>query len=285
MTERKKYLLYTLCALLALTVVFGGWVAWANTAIERTDYTVASEKLPFEFEGFRIAQVADLHCAEYDKGNQKLLSLLREAQPDIIVFTGDTFDERHPDKAPTLEFLRACVQIAPCYFVTGNHECAMVRTEYYELEEQIRDIGVVVLHDKAVTLERAGASITLLGVDDENFIDDPLHTPAKLRELAGTDGFTVMLSHRPEYFRRYAESGIDLTLSGHAHGGQFRLPLIGGLYAPGQGALPEYDSGVYTYENANMVVSRGIGQSSFPLRFNNRPELVIVTLSGNEQQG
>ncbi len=281
MTERKKYLLYSLCALLALSVLFGGWVIWANTALGRTDYTVVSTRLPAEFDGYVIAQIADLHCAEYDEGNQKLLSMLKDAQPDIIVFTGDTFDERHPDKAPTLEFMRACVEIAPCYFVTGNHECAMVRSEYYELEAKIREIGVSVLHDKAVTLERGSASITLLGVDDENFLDDPIHTPEKLRELAGTDGFTVLLSHRPEYFGRYAESQIDLTLSGHAHGGQFRLPLIGGLYAPGQGALPEYDSGVYTYENANMVVSRGIGQSSFPLRFNNRPELVIVTLSCN----
>jgi predicted MPP superfamily phosphohydrolase len=137
------------------------------------------------------------------------------------------------------------------------------------------------MHAEKVTLTRGDASITLVGVDDENY-EGVLHSPEQLRELAGTDGFTILLSHRPEYFWRYAESGIDLTLSGHAHGGQFRLPLIVGLYAPGQGAFPAYDSGVYTYQNANMVVSRGIGQSSFPLRFNNRPELVIITLVGTD---
>ncbi len=284
MTDKKKIVPGVLCALVAVCVAFGGWVIWANTALERTDYKIASARLPAEFEGFRIAQVADLHCAEYDQGNQKLLSMLKEAQPDIIVFTGDTFDERHPDKTPTLDFLRACTEIAPCYMVTGNHECAMNRQDYFALEAQIREIGVDVLHAETVKIERSGASITLLGVDDENY-EGVLHSSAQLRELAGTDGFTVLLSHRPEYFWRYAEAQIDLTLSGHAHGGQFRLPLIGGLYAPGQGALPEYDSGVYTYQNANMVVSRGIGQSSFPLRFNNRPELVIVTLSGLEQEG
>lgn len=283
MTDRKKALLAVLCALIAASVAFGGWVIWANTALERTDYTIESPKLPQAFDGYVIAQVADLHCAEYDEGNQKLLSMLREAQPDIIVFTGDTVDERHPDKTATLEFLRACVQIAPCYFITGNHECAMNRADYYDLEAQIREIGVDVLHDQAVTLEKGDAAITLLGVDDENFIGT-LYSPEQLRELAGTDGFTVLLSHRPEYFWRYAEAQIDLTLSGHAHGGQFRLPLIGGLYAPGQGTLPEYDSGVYTYKNANMVVSRGIGQSSFPLRFNNRPELVVVTLTTDKAQ-
>ena len=281
MTNKKKILFCVLGALVALCIAFGCWVIWANTALECTDYTIASARLPAEFEGFRIAQIADLHCAEYDEGNQKLLSMLKEAQPDIIVFTGDTFDERHPDKAPTLAFLRACMEIAPCYMVTGNHECAMNRQDYFALEAQIREIGVDVMHAEKVTLTRGDASITLVGVDDENY-EGVLHSPEQLRELAGTDGFTILLSHRPEYFWRYAESGIDLTLSGHAHGGQFRLPLIGGLYAPGQGALPAYDSGVYTYQNANMVVSRGIGQSSFPLRFNNRPELVIITLGGTD---
>ena len=283
MTQRKKFVLYALCALLALTLAFGGWVIWANTALKQTNYDIQSERLPKEFDGYVIAQIADLHCAEYDSGNQKLLSMLREAKPDIIVFTGDTFDERHADKAPTLEFLRACAEIAPCYMVTGNHECAMVRTDYYALEEQIKDAGVRVLHDKAVTQEKDGAHITLLGMDDENFTGK-LYAAEQLRELADTDGFIVMLSHRPEYFERYAHAQIDLTLSGHAHGGQFRLPLIGGLYAPGQGIFPKYVSGVFTYQNANMVVSRGIGQSSFPLRFNNRPELVIITLHSAAQQ-
>ena len=270
-----------LCVLVAAALAFGGWVIWADTALKRTDYTICSERLPAEFEGFRIAQVADLHCAEYDEGNQKLISMLKEAQPDIIVFTGDTIDARNPDVPVVLALLQECVKIAPCYFVTGNHECALNRMEYYKIEAQIREIGVEILRDEAVKLKRSGAEITLLGVDDENF-EGTLHSPEQLHELAGTDAFTILLSHRPEYFSRYAAAQIDLTLSGHAHGGQFRLPFIGGLYAPGQGAFPEYDCGVYTYENANMVVSRGIGESSFPLRFNNRPELVIVTLTNQQ---
>jgi predicted MPP superfamily phosphohydrolase len=282
MRNKKNIILLVLASLLTVTSLFGAWIAWANTAIARTDYTVTSERLPAAFEGFRIAQVADLHCAEYDEGNQKLLSMLKTAKPDIIVFTGDTFDERHANQAPTLDFLRACTEIAPCYFITGNHECAMNRQNYFALEKQISEIGVSVLHAKAVEIARGDASITLLGVDDENY-EGVLHSPEQLRELAGTDGFAILLSHRPEYFWRYAESGLDLTLSGHAHGGQFRLPLIGGLYAPGQGAFPEYDSGVYTYRNTHMIVSRGIGQSSFPLRFNNRPELLIITLGGTDK--
>ena len=281
MSKKQKTLIIVPCALVLLLAVFSVWVIWANTALKRTDYTVSSTRLPQEFDGFVIAQVADLHNAEYDEGNEKLLSMLKKAEPDIIVFTGDTIDARNPNVPVVLALLTECVKIAPCYFVTGNHECALPRTDYYEIEAQIRELDVEVLRAEAVTIQRGEASVTLLGVDDENF-EGVLHSSAQLRELAGTDGFTILLSHRPEYFWRYAEAQIDLTLSGHAHGGQFRLPLIGGLYAPGQGVFPEYDSGVYTYQNANMVVSRGIGQSSFPLRFNNRPELVIVTLTSDQ---
>ncbi|MBR2445881.1 MAG: metallophosphoesterase [Clostridia bacterium] len=281
MSTKKKLLIILPCVVVLLAAAFAAWVLWANTALVRTDYTVASERLPREFDGFVIAQVADLHNAEYDEGNQKLLSMLQDAKPDIIVLTGDTIDARNPNVPVVLDFLQKAMQIAPCYFVTGNHECALNRMEYYEIEAQMREIGVDILRAEAVKLERGDASITLLGVDDENF-EGTLYSSAQLRELAGTDGYTILLSHRPEYFWRYAEAQIDLTFSGHAHGGQVRLPLIGGLYAPGQGVLPEYDCGVYTYQNSSMVVSRGIGKSSFPLRFNNRPELVIVTLTSQD---
>ncbi len=281
MSNKKKTLIILPCVAVLLVAAFAAWVLWANTALVRTDYTITSERLPREFDGFVIAQVADLHNAQYAADNDKLISMLQDVKPDIIVLTGDTIDARNPNVPLVLDFLQKAMQIAPCYFVTGNHECALNRMEYYDIEAQIRETGVEILRAETVTLERNGAQITLLGVDDENF-DGTLHSSAQLRELAGTDGYTILLSHRPEYFWRYAEAQIDLTFSGHAHGGQFRLPLIGGLYAPGQGVLPEYDCGVYTYRNANMVVSRGIGQSSFPLRFNNRPELVIVTLTSTE---
>ena len=97
-------------------------------------------------------------------------------------------------------------------------------------------------------------------------------------KLSDYAGYRIILSHRPEHFKKYVAAGYDLVLSGHAHGGQFRLPVIGGLYAPGQGILPEYDSGVYTDGRTDMVVSRGIGNSGFPIRFNNNPEVILLTI-------
>lgn len=282
MERKRKFFPFVAVALLLCCVLLVLWALWGNTALERTDYEIASSRLPAAFEGYVIAQVSDLHNAQMGDGNRVLLDLLAQAQPDIIVITGDLIDARRTDVGIALEFLKEAVQIAPCYMITGNHECAIDRAAYYDFEAQMRALGVHVLHDEAVLLERGGEQITLLGVDDPNFVG-MLYSPAELRELANTDGFCIMLSHRPENFDRYAAAQIDLTFSGHAHGGQFRLPLIGGLYAPGQGVFPEYDSGVYTYQNANMVVSRGIGNSSFPLRLCNRPELVVVTLTARDE--
>lgn len=150
----------------------------------------------------------------------------------------------------------------------------------------MQDKGVTTLENASVTLERGGEQITLLGVQDPSFQTDSLFTDTSAvmdsvlsQMMEDIQGYTILLSHRPELFDTYAENGVDLVLTGHAHGGQFRLPLIGGLIAPGQGFFPEYDAGVFTDNSTSMVVSRGIGNSIFPLRFNNRPEIVVVELS------
>ena len=139
---------------------------------------------------------------------------------------------------------------------------------------------------QAVELERDGEKITLVGLSDPDFTvrsdifgEVPAMVSTKLESLADTESsYTILLSHRPELFESYASSGIDLVLSGHAHGGQFRLPFIGGLVAPNQGLFPKDDAGLYTESSTQMVVSRGIGNSIIPVRFNNRPEIVVVEL-------
>ena len=150
------------------------------------------------------------------------------------------------------------------------------------------ELGVVVLEDARVELEQSGETITLIGVNDPSFQTDYLFGDSEtvmqgsLQELTNKDdGYTVLLSHRPELFKVYVENGADLVLSGHAHGGQFRLPFVGGLVAPNQGLFPEYDIGLYTEENTNMIVSRGIGNSILPFRFNNRPEVIFIELESD----
>jgi predicted MPP superfamily phosphohydrolase len=184
-------------------------------------------------------------------------------------------DSRNTDVEIALAFAAEAVRIAPCYYVTGNHE-ARIPAAFRELRQGLAELGVTVLQNESLLLERAGETITLIGVDDPQFRGSTMDR--KLAELVWREDFTVLLSHRPELFETYVQSGADLVLSGHAHGGQFRLPFLGGVYAPDQGLFPAYDAGLFVEGDTQMVVSRGIGNSIFPLRFNNPPELILVTL-------
>ena len=282
MTVKKK----TLCVLAGIFLVLIVWTVWGNTALERNAYTIRSPELPDVFDGYRIAQVSDLHNAEFGDRNQRLLEMLREAEPDMIAITGDLIDSRKTNIAVALAFAEEAVKIAPCYYVSGNHEARVA--EYQDLKTSLEAAGVTVLDDAQVKIEVSGESITVIGVNDPCFHADYLTSDAavmdrKLSELSSEDAsFTILLSHRPELFDTYAAHEMDLVLTGHAHGGQFRLPLIGGLIAPNQGLFPKYDDGLYSEENTNMIVSRGLGNSIIPFRFNNRPEVVLIELKSQK---
>ena len=279
--KKKKFIFFAVVVIVLVALVI--WIAWGNTALELNTYTISSSKLPQSFDGYRIAHVSDLHNAEMGKENGKLLTMLRDADPDMIAITGDLIDSRNTDIEVALQFVREAVKIAPCYYVTGNHEARV--NEYGELKAGMEAAGVTVLEDVKTKISIEGETITLIGVNDPSYQTDYLFGDSetvmntKLEELhSEKDGFTILLSHRPELFDTYADQGMDLVLSGHAHGGQFRLPFIGGLVAPNQGFFPEYDAGIYMEGNTNMLVSRGIGNSILPFRINNRPEVILIEL-------
>ena len=279
--KRKKFIFLAVVA--AVLVALAIWIAWGNTALELNTYTVSSAKLPESFDGYRIAHVSDLHNTEMGKDNEKLLAMLRDADPDMIAITGDLIDSRDTDIEIALQFVREAVKIAPCYYVTGNHEARV--NEYGALKAGMEAAGDTVLEDVKTKISMEGETITLIGVNDPSYQTDYLFGDSetvmntKLEDLhTEHDGFTILLSHRPELFDTYVDQDIDLVLSGHAHGGQFRLPFIGGLVAPKQGLFPEYDAGIYTEDNTNMLISRGVGNSILPFRINNRPEVILIEL-------
>ena len=281
--NHKSVLMVSVLVILWLTL----WTLWGNTALEVNEYEIVSHRIPEGFDGFRIAQISDLHNAEFGEGNAGLIELLTQSDPDIIVITGDLIDSRHTDLEIALNLARQAIQIAPVYYVSGNHE-ARVR-EYEELKAGLTEAGVVVLESQKVPITQGGERITLIGIDDPSFREDYLFGDAEsvvlqtITELQDeSDGYTILLSHRPELFECYADAGMDLVFSGHAHGGQFRLPFVGGLVAPNQGFFPKYDAGPFTSKNTTMIVSRGVGNSIIPIRFNNPPEIVMVTLSNNK---
>lgn len=265
--------------------LLSGYLLWGNCSIGVTEYTVSPANLPESFEGFRIVQVSDLHN---DKFINNLIGKISDAQPDIIVMTGDMIDYYETDIPVAVEFAKAVVEIAPVYYVTGNHEFRTGR--YNEFEPELIAAGVTVLNDETVKLEKNGETIALTGINDPMFFggddenEEYLNFSAKLREISAnlnTEETNILLSHIPEYMELYSECGYDLVFSGHAHGGQFRFPVIGGgFFAPGQGWWPEYSEGIHTNGNTNLIISRGLGNSVFPLRLFNRPELVVCVLGG-----
>ena len=267
------------------------WIVWDNERIVVTSFEAESKQLPDAFDSYRIVQISDLHNDEFGKDNKKLLALIKEIKPDIIAITGDLLDSRRTDVEKALNFASQASQIAPCYYVTGNHESRMDE-EFEQLQTGMMEAGVNVLRNEKLVLKKAGSQITIVGIDDPRFVV-ATDKVSKMERVIGEmlkeilqdvpkEEFVLLLSHRPELFKMYCEQEVDLVLTGHVHGGQVRIPYIGGIIGPGQGILPDYDAGLYEADDTKMILSRGLGQSIVPFRVNNPPELVVLELKSRK---
>lgn len=282
-TKKQKYI--KLAIALSIVIVIILFCNFQNKHLETTHYTYAAEKLGVDLDGYRIVQISDLHNAKFGKNNQKLVDRIRECEPDMIVLTGDLVDSNHTNVDRAVQFVDEIVKICPVYYVTGNHEYWLEKSEYDELMDGLIGAGVVILDDQVVEISMGDAKFRLVGLDDKSLADGTLGTLLNnAQNVAYEDSekkeFTVVLAHEPQYLARYASSGVDLVLSGHAHGGQFRLPFVGGIVAPDQGFFPEYTAGEYYMDGTEMIVSRGLGNSVIPVRLFNFPEIVCVELVG-----
>jgi len=262
-------------AWLGVALALIAFFIWQNNDIILSNVNWTHRKVPPPFDGFKILLVSDLHGKRFGRGQRRLLNKAAACRPDIIAIVGDIVDGRRKKTEGALEFVAQAAGIAPVYFVTGNHEWQYGRYEAFK--EQLVAAGAAVLDNAYVTLQKGEARIRLAGVKDLAFGSKSAYKKS-LRKLAQSLEMTILLTHRPEKIALYAANGFDLVLAGHAHGGQVRLPFIGGLYAPGQGVFPRYTSGLHNVKETSMVISRGLGNSLFPLRVFNRPELVLVTL-------
>ena len=250
-----------------------------NNAIVISNYSVKSDRLPKAFDKFKIVQVSDLHNKVFYKDNNSLVTKIRSQKPNIIVITGDLVDRRKYNENNALSFIDKIKSIAPIYYVNGNHEGWSGKFE--SLERNLKERGVNVLRNESIDYVKGKEKIIISGVDDPSFDTSGYYEDAINKELISMDdekNFTILLSHRPELFDLYVHNNIDVAFSGHAHGGQVIVPLLGGVIAPNQGLWPEYYKGMYTESNTTMVVSRGLGNSIAPQRLFNRPEIVTVTL-------
>ncbi|MFD0959737.1 metallophosphoesterase [Paenibacillus chungangensis] len=281
MSRGKRWLFVYIPGFLILLCLF---LYEENNHIGITTYTVSSSELPQGLDGYRIVHLSDLQSKMYPNDQYPVVSKVKRLKPDIIVMTGDMVDAGHYDEEATMVLMRGVTEIAPVYFAAGNHEYAS-RT-FPELEKKLTGLGIHVLRNERVRIKAGDGNISLIGVDDPIFNrqedGDVDKMTAHLREAIGgevTEDYSILLSHRPELFHVYSDHSIDLSFAGHAHGGQFRLPLIGGVYSPGQGMWPELSEGLHERDGSTLVINRGLGNSVFPQRLFNRPEIVLVELA------
>lgn len=323
-TKKQKYIKLTIALSIVIVIIL--FCNFQNKHLETTHYTYAAEQLGVDLDGYRIVQISDLHNAKFGKNNQKLVDRIRECAPDMIALTGDLVDSNHTNVDRAVQFVDEIVKICPVYYVTGNHEYWLEKSEYDELMDGLIGAGVVILDDQVVEISMGDAKFRLVGLDDKSLADGTLEAllsdesirndqaeqkeetadNEKIHDMVQEDPedeiqdvvqenaennthnvvhedsdereFTVVLAHEPQYLARYAGTGVDLVLSGHAHGGQFRLPFVGGIVAPDQGFLPGYTAGEYYMDGTEMIVSRGLGNSVIPVRLFNYPEIVCVEL-------
>lgn len=267
--SRKKLCIYA--AVISAAAVF---CFWQNNMLTVSEYSYKTDKIGTGLDGFKIVQISDLHNKSFGKNQKRLAEKIERLSPDIIVITGDIADSNHTDIPKALEFIEESVKIAPTYYITGNHEYWLEDSELAEITDCIENFGAVYLSNETVNAAKNGEIFTLTGVDDLSLVNFSDYCP----KLDGSK-LNVILAHEPQYIADYSVHGnVDLVLSGHAHGGQFRLPFVGGVIAPDQGFFPEYTEGVHKMGNTTMIISRGLGNSVIPLRLFNYPEIVCVTL-------
>lgn len=263
--NRKNVLI--LCVIVILLYIISGF--YNPLVLTRYDYT--SSKVPEGFDGYRIVHISDFHCEEFGDGESDLIAMIRNAEPDLILFTGDSIDDEH-SLDNYRDLITGIYDVAPIYYVNGNHEydASAPLAEMKELNEkyQVHD-----LNDASVVVEHNGDSILLSGLDFRL-------TMRGLRnniDYANTTMFNILLYHGTDKFDGIAPYNYDLVLSGHTHGGIVCLPFIGGIISNQKELFPKYDSGVYTSGLSTMISSRGLGDASIP-RFHNPREVICITL-------
>lgn len=262
---------------------------FGNFSVEAQSFQIFNDKIPESFNNYLIAHISDYHNRPSSLVDKQIIDSLKEECPDIIIITGDHIDSKNPDVDIALEFTRKLCEIAPVYYVTGNHESNVWRSdegEFNRLINGLTDLGVVVLRNSSVKIQNdAGDCFYLHGIDDPYFYGGYeqvfQQTEILCKDLnINNEEFNVLLAHHPETLSVYQKYDYDLIFSGHAHGGQ--ITLFGkAIMAPDQVTFPPYSQGLYNIGDTQLVLSRGIGYSMFPLRVFCNPNLIYAELKAN----
>ncbi len=274
-TKKKKFYI-TIPVFLILWIVLIIWGYYQNHHIVITKYNYQNDKIDEALDGYTIVQVSDLHNQSFGFNEKILIVKIKNEDPDIIVVTGDTIDSAHTSYNRSLNFLKEISELAPVYFITGNHEKWLEKKKPEKINAFYKDIeeaGINIIDNEVVEISDG---FYLIGLADDELGGSRLR---ELTENLPNDSLKILLAHEPKYYDNYSSCGVDLVLTGHVHGGQFIIPGKGGFVSPEFTFFPELYEGEHIYGNTTMIISRGLGNSLIPLRINNYPELVVVRLN------
>lgn len=279
----KKKTIIIISIIIVIIVLSSLYLYYENTKLQVSNYNIINHNIPVDFNNYKIVQISDFHNTKSKTLTNDLIEEIKGQKPNIIVLTGDLIDSNKTDVEVAINFIKKINNIAPIYYVSGNHEASI--SSYTKIKEQLVENKVIILDNKTEVLKINESEINLIGINDpqmvyECFVSDSEIIKVELDNAKYDDNkYNILLSHRPELFDTYVEKELDLVLVGHAHGGQIRIPFMGGIVAPNQGFFPKYTSGIFEERKTTMVVNRGIGNSILPFRINNRPELVVITIN------
>ena len=270
--KKKRILIEIIVVVVLLGLCVWTWVPFAEH--------ITLDLSEGDNETTRVVLITDLHSCYYGPNQNTLIKMVEKQNPDIVILSGDIFDDKLKEKNAEITVKRLAEKY-PCYYVTGNHEFWSEHVEV--IKETVRNAGVTVLEGDCETIDIRGREIDICGVDDPTRLTRDEWTKQMKAAYSRCDEshIKILASHRPERVNDYEQFGFDLILSGHAHAGQFRIPIINrGLFAPNQGFFPEYINGAYKLKNGStLVVSRGLARESIPLpRFFNHPEIVVIDI-------
>lgn len=279
--------------ILVLIIALGVYLYYQNKFIEIEKYKLTIANLPSDLRGKRIVHLSDMHLrANMNNGFVKsIITKVETQEPDMIVITGDTLHAsvEYLEDTPAEDLLLDLRDIAPTYVVTGNHDIA--NPNFDEFGALVSRSGCEFLVDDAVYARfkdmKETEDLVMMGFAERGDMDnvpDPVLDSIELEE-GMADKPKILLAHHPELFEEYMEDeskAPDLTLAGHVHGGQMILPYFGGFFSKSQGFFPDYDFGLFisdSDETRRMVVNRGLGNSGFPFRINNRVQIITIILN------
>ena len=283
--------------LFGATVILGGVIfyKYETDSLEITKYEIENEKIPKEFDNFKIVQISDLHNKSFGKGNKRLLEKIDSQNPDIVVITGDLVEGDNKNFDVALNLIDELLKKYKVYHIIGNHEQKSLIKKHKELYKTYFDKlykkNIVNLDNEKIRIKKDGKYINIYGLiipleyypyffknyENKNMKLEQDFINNKLGEI-NRDEYNILLAHTPFFFEDYEKYGVDLVLSGHVHGGIIRLPKVGGLLSPNREFFPKYDFGKYIKNNTTMLLSKGLGGSKVLIRFACKPEIVSITL-------